>query len=199
MAPRSNDISGNDISGSDVISVLTRDHREVEEVFTRIEQHAPGDVRRKDLAERAIRELVRHAEAEEVYVYPAFRRFLPDGDAIADREIEEHSAAERSMKQLQGLGAADAFFDRLLAELMAEVREHVAEEEGTYFPMLAAHASAEDLETLGRAVMTVKKVVPTRPHPAAPDRPPLNLLLGPAIGLVDRVRDLVTGRGWRWS
>jgi hypothetical protein len=101
------------------------------------------------------------------------------------------------MKQLQGLDAEDPFFDRLLADLMAEVREHVAEEEGTYFPMLATSAPAEDLETLGRAVTTVKRVVPTRPHPAAPDRPPFNLMLGPAVGLVDRVRDLVTGRGRR--
>ncbi len=183
--------------GTDVISVLTEDHREVEETFVRIEQLAPGTPERKRLADRVVRELVRHAEAEEVYVYPAFRRFLPDGDAIADREIEEHSAAERSMKQLEGLDAEDPFFDRLLADLMAEVREHVAEEEGTYFPLLAASASAEDLENLGRAVTALKKVVPTRPHPAAPDRPPLNLMLGPVVGLVDRVRDLVSGRGRR--
>ncbi len=123
-------------TGRDVISVLTEDHREVEGLFVRIEQLAPGNPERKRLADRAIRELVRHAEAEEVYVYPAFRRFLPDGDAIADREIEEHSAAERSMKQLQGLDADDPFFDRLVADLIAEVREHVAEEEGTYFPLL---------------------------------------------------------------
>lgn len=182
-------------TGTDVISVLTLDHREVEGLFVRIEQLAPGNPERKRLADRAIRELVRHAEAEEVYVYPAaFRRFLPDGDAIADREIEEHSAAERSMKQLQGLAADDPFFDRLVADLMTEVREHVAEEEGSYFPMLAGSAPAEDLETLGRAVTAIKKVVPTRPHPAAPDRPPLNLMLGPVVGLVDRLRDLVTGR-----
>jgi hemerythrin superfamily protein len=182
-------------TGRDVISVLTEDHREVEELFVRLEQLAPGNPERKRLAERAVRELVRHAEAEEVYVYPAFRRFLPDGDAVADREIEEHSAAERTMKQLQRLDADDPAFDRLLAQLMTEVRGHVAEEEGDYFPMLASRAPSEDLENLGRAVTAVKKVVPTRPHPSAPDRPPLNLMLGPAVGLVDRVRDLVTGRG----
>lgn len=184
-------------TGRDVISVLTGDHREVEEMFVRIEQLAPGSPERKRLADLVVRELVRHAEAEEVYVYPAFRRFLPDGDAIADREIDEHSAAERSMKELERLGADDPAFDRLLAQLMTEVREHVAEEEGDYFPLLAAHAPAADLETLGRAVTTVKKVVPTRPHPATPDRPPLNVMLGPAVGLVDRVRDLVGGRGRR--
>jgi len=184
-------------TGRDVISVLTEDHREVEQMFVRIEQLAPGNPERKRLADRVVRELVRHAEAEEVYVYPAFRRCLPDGDAIADREIDEHSAAERSMKLLQRLGVDDPAFDQALAQLMGEVREHVAEEEGDYFPMLAAHAPAKDLETLGRAVTTVKKVVPTRPHPSSPDRPPLNLMVGPAVGLVDRVRDLVAGRGRR--
>jgi len=184
-------------TGNDVISVLTKDHREVEEMFARIEQLPPGDPQRRQLAERVIRELVRHAEAEEVYVYPAFRRFLPDGDAIADREIDEHSAAELSMKQLHGMAADDPGFEPLLALLMATVREHVAEEEGDYFPLLAAHAPAADLVTLGRAVTTVKKVVPTRPHPSSPDRPPLNLIVGPAVGLVDRLRDLVTGQGRR--
>lgn len=40
-----------------------------------------------------------------------------------------------------------------------------------------------------------KKMAPTRPHPSAPDTPPGNKLLGPGVGLVDRARDLLTGRG----
>lgn len=40
-----------------------------------------------------------------------------------------------------------------------------------------------------------KKPAPTRPHPAAPDKPPANKLLGPGAGLVDRARDMLTGRG----
>jgi hemerythrin superfamily protein len=184
-------------TGTDVISVLVSDHREVERLFVRIEELPPGDPRRKELADRVVRELVRHAEAEEVYVYPAFRRFLTDGDAVADREIAEHSEAEVTMKQLRRLGPGDPGFDGLLAQLMAEVREHVAEEESDYFPQLAAAAPAADLEDLGSAVRTIKKVVPTRPHPNAPDRPPMNLLLGPGVGAIDRLRDLVSGRGRR--
>lgn len=41
----------------------------------------------------------------------------------------------------------------------------------------------------------MKKIAPTRPHPAAPDRPPVNKIMNPLTGLVDRMRDALTGRG----
>ncbi|MCV2457821.1 hemerythrin domain-containing protein, partial [Streptomyces sp. ICN988] len=40
-----------------------------------------------------------------------------------------------------------------------------------------------------------KKTAPTRPHPSAPNTPPANKLLAPGAGMVDRARDLLTGRG----
>ncbi|MET8213985.1 hemerythrin domain-containing protein, partial [Streptomyces sp. NPDC005373] len=51
------------------------------------------------------------------------------------------------------------------------------------------------LESLGTKVHHAKKTAPTRPHPAVPDSPPANKLLAPGLGLVDRARDYVTGRG----
>ncbi|MER5550505.1 hypothetical protein ABT001_02260 [Streptomyces sp. NPDC002793] len=51
------------------------------------------------------------------------------------------------------------------------------------------------LDALGDKIRTAKKTAPTRPHPSAPDTPPGNRLLGPGAGLVDRARDLLTGRG----
>lgn len=39
-----------------------------------------------------------------------------------------------------------------------------------------------------------KKLAPTRPHPSAPDHAPLNKLLGPGAGLVDRMREAMSGR-----
>jgi hypothetical protein len=44
-------------------------------------------------------------------------------------------------------------------------------------------------------VQALKKIVPTHPHPMAPDHPPFNALLAPGAALVDRVRDLLTKRG----
>jgi hypothetical protein len=48
---------------------------------------------------------------------------------------------------------------------------------------------------LGEKFEKSKKLAPTRPHPSAPDRPPANKILGPGVGLIDRMRDALSGRG----
>ncbi|MFC7818964.1 hemerythrin domain-containing protein, partial [Streptomyces sp. NPDC057367] len=53
----------------------------------------------------------------------------------------------------------------------------------------------DELMKLGDKVRQAKKTAPTRPHPSAPDTPPANKLLAPGAGMVDRVRDALTGRG----
>lgn len=63
--------------------------------------------------------------------------------------------------------------------------------------MPAAACSPEALDELGEKTRRAKKTAPTRPHPSAPDTPPGNKLLGPGVGLVDRARDLISGRGGR--
>jgi hemerythrin superfamily protein len=132
--------------------------------------------------------------AEEEYLYPATRKALPDGDRLADHEIAEHAEAERTMKTLEPLDAADPAFDRTLGTLMTAIRHHVQEEENDLFPRLRSACTADELRELGRKVERAKKIAPTRPHPSAPDTPPWNKILAPGAGLVDRVRDALTGR-----
>ncbi|MFD8255514.1 hemerythrin domain-containing protein [Streptomyces werraensis] len=181
--------------GGDVIAELTTDHREVEELFGKIEALPSGDEQRKKYADQAVIELVRHSIAEEAYLYPAVRQFLPNGDGIADKELEDHAEAERTMKDLEAVGADDPEFDRLIGELMTEIRSHVRDEEGNLFPQLRSAASEDELMKLGDKVRQAKKTAPTRPHPSAPDMPPANKLLAPGAGMVDRIRDALTGRG----
>ncbi|MEU9137451.1 hemerythrin domain-containing protein [Streptomyces sp. NPDC048404] len=181
--------------GGDVIAELTTDHREVEELFGRIEALPAGDKRRRTYADQAVIELVRHSVAEEAYLYPAVRSFLPDGDSVADKELEDHAGAERTMKELEGVDAGEPEFDRLIGALMTEIRSHLRDEEDNLFPRLRSTASEDELMKLGDKVRQAKKTAPTRPHPSAPDTPPANKLLAPAAGMVDRVRDALTGRG----
>lgn len=181
--------------GGDVIAELTTDHQEVEELFGRIEALPSGDEQRKKYADQAVIELVRHSVAEEMHLYPAVRELLPDGDGIADEEIEDHAGAERTMKELEAVDAGDPGFDRLIGGLMKEIRSHIREEEDDLFPRLRSAASGDQLMKLGDKVRQAKKTAPTRPHPSAPDTPPANRLLAPGAGMVDRVRDALTGRG----
>ena len=179
---------------TNLIGVLVHDHREVEDMFTELESGTIDPRRRAELRDKVITELVRHSVAEEMYLYPATRKVIPGGDQLADREIEEHAAAERVMKDLEKVAPEDARFDELLAQLITDIRGHVAEEESDLFPRLQAACSEQELVDLGEKVRRAKKVVPTRPHPSAPDTPPGNMALGPVVGLVDRIRDALTGR-----
>jgi hemerythrin superfamily protein len=178
----------------DVIELLEHDHREVEEMFAEFEK-ATDPKERRTIADKIIIELVRHSEAEEQAVYPAMRKALPDGDKLVEHEISEHSEAEEIMKKLDGMDPGDAQFGVLMGQLQSAITEHVKEEETEAFPRFRQQVGQDELDKLATTVQALKKIVPTHPHPKAPDHPPFNALLGPGAGLLDRVRDLLTGRG----
>lgn len=184
---------------TDAITLLTHDHREAEAMFAEIEACTGSDEqtlsRKRDLAEQVVTELVRHSVAEEEYLYPMIREVLRDGNQLADHEISEHAEAERTMKTLEGLSPDNLEFDTTLRTLRQQIESHVAEEEGELFPRLRQACDAEQLRQLGDKLEKAKKVAPTRPHPSSPSTPPGNKLLGPMVGLVDRVRDALTGHG----
>lgn len=181
--------------GGDVIDELTTDHREVDQIFARIESATAGSIERKRLVDQVTIELVRHSVAEEEYLYPAVRRHLPDGDTTADKEIADHSRVERLLKDLEGREANASDFDVLVRKLKTEVTSHVRDEEMNLFPQLRQACDKEALDKLGDKVRSAKKTAPTRPHPGAPATPTALKILAPGAGLVDRARDLVTGRG----
>jgi hypothetical protein len=78
---------------------------------------------------------------------------------------------------------------------MAEIRHHIADEEGETFAHMRQVIDAEELRKLGGRVEAFKKVAPTRPHPNVPNEPGPRMAAGPAASLIDRLRDLATGRG----
>lgn len=179
---------------SDAVTVLSDDHRAVELAFRELESREGSPKHRRELAEHVIAELVRHSVAEEQYLYPAVRTALPDGDEIADREIADHAEAERTMKELDGVDATDEKFDHLVDELIRAVREHIEDEETSLFPRLRMVCEEPELVELGEKIVWAKQVAPTRPHPSAPDTPPMNKFLAPGVALVDRLRDALSGR-----
>lgn len=182
-----------DTTKQTVIEVLVEDHREVEQLFEQAKAAASGEMRR-ELADQIIAELVRHSVAEEQYLYPAVRKHLDGGDERADHEISEHQEAEELMKEIEKLDADDPELAPKLATLEADIKHHVAEEEGEVFPALQEKMGAGELVELGDQVKAAKEKAPTRPHPSSPNTPPLNKLLGPGAGMVDRLRDKLSGR-----
>jgi hemerythrin superfamily protein len=179
--------------GTDVVDLLTADHREATALLADIAATTDSAVRR-DLADTLIAELVRHSVAEEMHVYPAMRQHLPDGEQAVEHDIEEHKELETLLKELEGLDALDSRFTEVLRQVETTLADHVADEEGTQFPQLRAALPQEELVTLAEKVHAAKKAAPTRPHPASPNAKLFHQLAGPGVGLVDRLRDRMSGR-----
>ncbi|MCX5339796.1 hemerythrin domain-containing protein [Streptomyces atratus] len=180
--------------GGDVIAELTADHHELEALFAQIEAQPVDHPQRRELADRLTAELVRHSVAEELHLYPAVRKHLSHGAVLADKELADHAKVEQMLKDLEDRHADDPQFNDIVAKLKFEVASHVRGEEHELFPKLAASFPPEKLDELGRLVRRAKEKAPTRPHPSLPNTPPANKLLVPGVGLVDRVRDLLSSR-----
>lgn len=180
-------------AGSDVVDILTADHQEMMELLGQIEGTADAGQRR-DLADTVIAEVMRHAVAEEMFVYPAMEKHVPNGAEEVEHDKKEHDEIVQVMKRMEDVDASDSAFMDLVRELEGQLRHHANDEESEQFPKLRAHIPGEELVKMGEKVQNAKKVAPTRPHPHAPHSELFHKTLGPGVGMVDRLRDKLTGR-----
>ena len=182
-----------DKTTGDVIDILTADHREMLELIDQIE-NTKDPAERRALADAVTAEVVRHSVAEELFVYPVMERELPNGAEEVEHDKQEHKELEVILKKLEGADAADADFMNLVAELKKQLNHHVDDEESDQFPKLRKHVSAAALKDLGSKVEAAKTIAPTRPHPGSPNSELFHMTLGPGVGMVDRLRDALSGR-----
>jgi hemerythrin-like domain-containing protein len=182
-----------DAGSSDVIDILTTDHREMVQLLDGIKT-ASGVAERRDLADMLIAEVMRHAVAEEMFVYPAVEEHVPNGPDKVAHDKEEHQEIVEVMKRIESVDAADSRFMAGVQQLEAQLRHHIQDEESDQFPQLRAHIPGEQLVQIGAKVETAKKLAPTRPHPSAPHSELFHKTLGPGVGMIDRLRDALTGR-----
>lgn len=180
--------------GTDMVSVLVKDHQEIKTYFKQLEAATDAGTRR-DIADQLTAEVVRHSVAEEMYLYPAARDVLPNGDQMVDEEIKEHSEAEELLKQWEGMDGDDPEFMATYEKIKKGLLHHIdEEEESKLFPDMQQACSAEQLAELGEKITKAKKLAPTRPHPSAPNEPPMDKVLGVPLGIIDRIRDKMSGR-----
>lgn len=179
--------------GADVVDILTSDHRDMLELLGQIET-ATDATQRRDLADTVTAEIMRHAVAEEMFVYPAVEEHMPNGSEEVEHDKQEHDQIVQILKRLEDVDAADATFMELVRELEGQLRHHASDEETDQFPQLRAHIPRDRLVELGVKVENAKKLAPTRPHPTAPHSELFHKTVGPGVGMVDRLRDKLTGR-----
>lgn len=180
-------------TGQDVVDILTADHREMVELVEKIKA-TPEPEQRRDLSDTVTAEVMRHAVAEEMYVYPVIEEHIPDGSAEVEHDKREHAELVDTMKEMEGADTSDPTFLALAQRLEDQLRHHASDEEDDHFPKLRTHISADRLVEIGQQVEAAKKMAPTRPHPHAPHSELFHKLVGPGVGMVDRLRDKLMGR-----
>lgn len=174
----------------DAIQLLLKDHGTVRSLFKRFEG-ARTAASKKNVVERLIAELSRHAAVEEQLLYPVARKMIDGADPLVFRCLEEHHVAKWTLEELANLGPeAERYAAKV--EVLAEVMlHHLDMEEARVFPQLRKTLGKKPLADLGTVMARARKAAPTRPHPRAPDSPPGNLVAGPAAGMVDKGLDLI--------
>lgn len=174
-------------SDVDIVALVEADHRAVRTMLARLS--AAGGDERAALWPDLLRALAVHEVAEELVVFPAVRAVAQELGPVLDQRIDEQTAAEELLARMEEMDPASSDFGADLARLEEAVRSHAAAEEADVLPVIVRHDEALDRPGLGARYEASKRRAPTRPHPGAPHRPPGNVLAGPVVSFVDRVRD----------
>jgi hemerythrin superfamily protein len=130
----------------DALELLESQHREVESLFSEIEETEDHEDKLALFGELADA-LAAHATIEEKLFYPA--AYANATQELLAEAVEEHLAAKRILADLLTMSPGDEQFDAKVKVLKEQIEHHVDEEEDELFPQVRETLAAEELEALG--------------------------------------------------
>jgi hemerythrin superfamily protein len=178
-------------SAEDVVTFLKQQHEEIKSLFARVES-ARGDERQEAFTDLR-RLLAVHETAEEEVVHPKARSAVANGEQIVDARLEEENQAKKMLSQLEGLDVNSPEFDEMLSTFKSDVVAHAEAEERDEFSQLQAQLDDDQLQRMRRAAELAESTAPTHPHAGVESRT-ANLAAGPFAAMMDRARDVITGK-----
>ena len=182
----------------DALTFLRQDHKSVLGLLEVLEDAPSGSGSQVSGLGTMVTNLViaesQHEAIEEQFLWPAVRKALDDGDALAEKAIEQEQEGKRLLQRLEDGQPGEPEYQQALQDFVRAGREHIAYEQDVVFPRFQAAVSREQLETLGEKLERAKKIAPTRPHPDTPPNPLVLKTMGTVAATVDHVRDAFTGR-----
>jgi len=127
----------NNATGVDAIELLTKQHREVADMFEQFENMTDrAKVSKKKLADQICNALIMHTTIEEEILYPATREASEETEDMVDEAVVEHASAKDLIAQVQEMDPGDDLYDAKVKVLGELVEHHVEEEEKEMFPKL---------------------------------------------------------------
>ena len=176
--------------GENVIDLIKKDHRKAESTYKQFQQETDNK-KKEELARSLIKDLVQHAEVEQMLVYPLLKMRDTNADQIHDRSLHEHQEVRELLYAADQTNFSDPSFSTKLKAAMDANNKHVEEEEKDTLPLLEKKYNLDELQRLGSAFETHKYTAPTHPHPSAPMQGPAAAAAGMAAKVGDLARDAV--------
>jgi acetyl esterase len=173
----------------DIDHLIADDHAVVERQFQHLEA---GRGNRRVLVDQVAFELALHADAEERVLYPAMVEL--GQSSASDEGRDEHQEAKELLVTLNNTEPGEREFEDALARLIGAIRHHVQEEEAEVLPRFREAAGPERMAQLGKEFLAAKRAAPTYAHPNAPSSGMGHKLLDAGAKIVDKVRDMASGR-----
>ncbi|KAI3321954.1 HHE domain protein [Xylariaceae sp. AK1471] len=168
---------------------IKHDHQELEKYYNNI-KNSTTDEEKIAWRNQFTWELARHAIGEELVVYPAFEKLLPNGKELADKDRRQHLEVKAYLQTFQNLEPEHVDFHKTLEALWTELSQHIEEEEIEDLPALEKALDETESKSMSKSFGRTKMFTPTRPHPNAPDKPPFETVFGLLAAPIDRLRDL---------
>ncbi|KAJ5542911.1 hypothetical protein N7535_005333 [Penicillium sp. DV-2018c] len=174
---------------SGISDVIKKDHREIESYYDKIIHSTDKDEQTR-YQNLFTWELARHSIGEELVVYPAFEKLLPNGVEMANKDRKEHMKIKEDLKAFQKMKPSDPQFIPAIKALMTDLSQHIKEEETDDLVKLDAVLSEADSQSYAKKFGRTKMFVPSRSHPSAPDKPPFETVVGLLTAPIDHLSDL---------
>ncbi len=135
------------------ITLLKKDHREVEHMFDEYEQLETADEKLALFRKIAVALKV-HTQIEEEIFYPEERGEVEDD--LLDEAYVEHDGAKKLIAEIEQMRPSEDFYDAKVKVLGEYIKHHVKEEEQPGGVFAQAKKGDEDLEAMGKRLKARK-------------------------------------------
>jgi len=174
---------------SNVIDLIESQHEQIKKLLTQVATDK-GEALEASFCE--LRRLIAvHETAEEEIVYPALRASGDEGRRVAEERTSEEAEGTKVLAKLEEIGPGGGEFMSTFEQFRTAVLSHATAEENHVFPLLRRTQDADALSKMAKAFELAEKAAPTHAHPHAGTSAASNLIAGPALAIMDRVRDAI--------
>lgn len=136
------------------ISLLKKDHREVEGWFDEYEQ-LEAESEKLAMFNKIALALKVHTRIEEEIFYPAERGEVEDD--MLDEAYVEHDGAKKLIAEIEAMSPGDEYYDAKVKVLGEYIKHHVKEEEQPGGIFAQAKKGDEDLNAMGASLKARKQ------------------------------------------